>query len=212
MITNKQTWSASDLNLYILEIPEADRDYLFLLLYVDDLLIACQCRIQVNRVKKLVSEKYRMTDLGPARQFLTIGIHRSLSGDIHLSQKRCIDTIRQRFQKQNCNGVAKPMQSGIQLRRYDAQNEDSDKPDPDIQQLYPSLVRSLMYLMTATRPDLAYTVSTLIKFSSAPTSENFSTAKRVLQYLKQTRNLGLTYRHGSNTELIGYSDSDHAGD
>jgi hypothetical protein len=68
-----------------------------------------------------------MTDLGPARQFLSIGIHRSLSGDIRLSQERFIDTILQRFQMENCNGVATPMELGIQLRRYDAQNKDSDK-------------------------------------------------------------------------------------
>jgi hypothetical protein len=52
------TRSASDPNRYILEILEAEGSYFFLLLYVDDLLIACQCRIQVNRVKKLLSEKY----------------------------------------------------------------------------------------------------------------------------------------------------------
>jgi hypothetical protein len=74
-----------------------------------------------------------------------------------------------------------------------------------------------MYLMTATRPDLAYTVSTLSKFSSAPTDEHLSAAKRVLRYLKQTRKLGLTYSRGNsgsnvNPEPIGYSDSDHAGD
>jgi hypothetical protein len=65
--------------------------------------------------------------------------------------------------------------------------------------------------MTATRPVLAYTVSTLSNFSSATTSEHRSAAKRVLRYLTQTRNLGLTYSHVSNTELTGYSDSDHAG-
>jgi hypothetical protein len=46
------TRPASDTNLYILELIETEGGYLFLLLYLDDLLIACQCRIQVNRVKK----------------------------------------------------------------------------------------------------------------------------------------------------------------
>jgi hypothetical protein len=68
-----------------------------------------------------------MTDLGPAYQCLSIGIHRSLSRDVHLSQVRFIDTILQRFQMKNCNGVPTPMEIGIQLHRYNAQNEDSDK-------------------------------------------------------------------------------------
>lgn len=73
-----------------------------------------------------------------------------------------------------------------------------------------------MYLMAATWPDLAFTVSTFSKFNAAQTDEHVSATKPVLQYLKQTRKLGLTYSSNSgrngNLKLIGYSDSDHAGD
>jgi hypothetical protein len=54
-----------------------------------------------------------MTALGPACQFLSIEIHRSLSRDIHFSQERLIDTILQRYQMENCNGVVTPMELGI---------------------------------------------------------------------------------------------------
>ena len=203
--------STSDPNLYILSIPTSS--YLFLLLYIDDLLITCRYRDQVNRIKKLLSDNYRMTDLGPARQFLSIQIDRLPSGEICLSQERFVQTILQRFQMEDCNGVATPMESGIVLRRA----QSPDIQDPADQQLYQSLVGSLMYLMTATRPDLAYTVSTLSKFNSAPTDEHIFSAKHVLHYLKQTGKLGLTYspsdsRSSELPELIGYSDSDHAGD
>jgi len=203
--------STSDPNLYILSI--ANGGNLFLLLYVDDLLITCRYRDQVNRIKKLLSDNYRMTDLGPARQFLCIQIDRQLSGEIRLSQERFVKTILQQFQMEDCNGVATPMESGIVLQR--AQNPNIQ--DPADQQLYQSLVGSLMYLMMATRPDLAYTVSTLSEFNSAPTDEHIFAAKRVLRYLKQTGKLGLTYsstasRSYTLPKLIGYSDSDHAGD
>ena len=73
-----------------------------------------------------------------------------------------------------------------------------------------------MYLMTATRPDLAYTISTLSKFSSAPTTQHVQAAKRVLRYIKQTRKLSLTFRQGlgigEKLDLCGYCDSDWAGD
>ena len=203
--------STSDPNLYILTTPLGG--FLFLLLYVDDLLITCRCRDQVNRIKKLLSDNYRMTDLGPARQFLSIQIDRLFSGDIRLSQERFVQTILQRFQMGDCNGVATPMESGIVLQR--SQNPDIE--DQGDRQLYQSLVGSLMYLMTATRPDLAYTVSTLSKFNSGPTDKHLFAAKRVLRYLKQTGKLGLTYSTGNSRsyeipQLIGYSDSDHAGD
>jgi len=116
---------------------------------------------------------------------------------------------------ENCNGAVTPMEAGIQLwRAQDSIDQDSDEQDPKDRQLYQSLVGSLMYLMTATRPDLAYTVSMLSKFNSAPTNEHMSATKCILRYLKQTRKLGLTYS-GSNVgipKLIDYSDSDHAED
>jgi hypothetical protein len=84
--TIRFTRSTSDPNLYIL--VELVGGYLFLLLYMDDLLIANPCRAKVNPIKKLLSNKYRMTDLGLAHQFLSIGIYR-LPGSIHLSQEIC---------------------------------------------------------------------------------------------------------------------------
>jgi hypothetical protein len=87
---------------------------------------------------------------------------------------------------EDCNGVAAPMESGIQLQHA----QGSDEQDPgDRRLLYQSLVGSLMYLMTATRPNLAFTVSMLSKFNAVPTDEHVSAAKRALRYLKQTRKL-----------------------
>jgi len=91
----------------------------------------------------------------------------------------------------------------------------------DLHPEYQSLVGSLMYHMTATRPDLAYTISVLSKFNSSPTVQHLLQAKRVLQYIQQTKSLGLCYT-APNTpsessdrlspHLIGFSDSNWAGD
>ena len=69
-----------------------------------------------------------------------------------------------------------------------------------------------MYLMMGTRPDLAYTVSTLSKFSSNPTDNHFSAAKRVLRYLQSSSTLSLAFIMNHKSQLEGYSDSDWAGD
>jgi len=71
-----------------------------------------------------------------------------------------------------------------------------------------------MYLVIGTRPDLAYTVSALSQFSSQPTAQHMGILKQVLQYLKSTRNLTLTYKnlHASDVTLSGYSDFDYGGD
>ena len=58
---------------------------------------------------------------------------------------------------------------------------------------YQSMIGSLMYLVTRTTPDLAYTISFLAQFSSCPTEEHIKAAKHVFRYVNGTRNLGLFY-------------------
>lgn len=67
------------------------------------------------------------------------------------------------------------------------------------------MVGSLMYTMVETRPDIAFAVSVLSRYASNPTDTHIAAAKRVLQYLKKTPELGITYGKGDN--LIGYTDA-----
>ena len=78
---------------------------------------------------------------------------------------------------------------------------------------YQALVGSLMYAAIGSRPDIAYATQTLSQFSSNPGPAHWTAAKRVLQYLQGTQNLGITY--GGGEELIkatAYSDADWASD
>jgi hypothetical protein len=77
--------------------------------------------------------------------------------------------------------------------------------------IYQSMIGSLMYAMTQTRPDLAFAVSLLSRFAANPNLAHTKAAHRVLRYLKATRTLGITY-NGSKSGFFGYSDSDWAGD
>lgn len=67
--------------------------------------------------------------------------------------------------------------------------------------------------MTSTRPNLAYTKSTLSKFTAAPTQKHLTTAKQVLRYFSPTKNLGLTCTSNSgNDQPVRYRDTDWARD
>ena len=79
-------------------------------------------------------------------------------------------------------------------------------------EVYRSAVGSLLYVSTGTRPDIAFAVSMVAKFSSKPTKQHWQGVKRILRYLKGTADLGLLYRRSDAEELTGYSDSDWAGD
>ncbi|POM67315.1 LOW QUALITY PROTEIN: Integrase catalytic core protein [Phytophthora palmivora] len=85
--------------------------------------------------------------------------------------------------------------------------------DPSIP--YRELVGKLQYLVSCTRPDIVNAVRCLGRHAGSYTRENFSNAKRVLQYLRGTRNHGLVYRKSDaesaiKLQLCAYSDADHA--
>jgi hypothetical protein len=77
--------------------------------------------------------------------------------------------------------------------------------------MYRSIVGSLRYLVNS-RPDLAYSVGYISRFMEAPTTEHLADVKRVLRYIAGTLQFGCCYRRKKEAQLVGYSDSDLAGD
>ncbi|PKU77931.1 Retrovirus-related Pol polyprotein from transposon TNT 1-94 [Dendrobium catenatum] len=76
---------------------------------------------------------------------------------------------------------------------------------------YASAVGSLMYAQVCTRPDIAYIVGMLGRYLSNPGMDHWKAVKRVMRYLKRTRDFMLTYQRSDHLEIVGYSDSDFAG-
>ncbi|CAA7051374.1 unnamed protein product [Microthlaspi erraticum] len=76
---------------------------------------------------------------------------------------------------------------------------------------YASLVGSLMYAQVCTRPDISHAVGMLGRFQSNPGLAHWKAAKKVLRYLKGTRNNMLTYRKSTHPQMVGFSDSDFGG-
>jgi hypothetical protein len=76
---------------------------------------------------------------------------------------------------------------------------------------YASVVCNLMYVQVCTRLDIAFITGILGRYLSNPGMEHWKAAKRVLRYLKRTRNFMLTYRSSEQLEVIGYTDSDFGG-
>ena len=78
---------------------------------------------------------------------------------------------------------------------------------------YREIIGSLMYLAIGMRSDIAYAVSVLSRVLDRPTSNDWSTAKRILRYLKGTADVGIVYHvDGSPGSLVTFSDADYVGD
>ncbi|GJU49324.1 hypothetical protein Tco_1218879 [Tanacetum coccineum] len=76
---------------------------------------------------------------------------------------------------------------------------------------YRGMIGSLLYL-TASRPDIMFTVCLCARFQEDLKSSHLEAVKRIFRYIKGTTHLGLWYPKGTGIETIVYADSDHAGD
>ena len=76
--------------------------------------------------------------------------------------------------------------------------------------MYRSMIRSLLHV-TASRPDVMFSVCMCAKFQASPRESHLKATKRILRYLKHTQNIGLWYPKEAKFELVSYSNSDYAG-
>ncbi|TYK14596.1 Retrovirus-related Pol polyprotein from transposon TNT 1-94 [Cucumis melo var. makuwa] len=76
---------------------------------------------------------------------------------------------------------------------------------------YASIVGSLLYAQTCTRPDISFAVSMLGRYQSNLGMDHWKAAKKVLRYLQGTKDYMLTYKRSDHLEVIGYSDLDFVG-
>jgi hypothetical protein len=77
---------------------------------------------------------------------------------------------------------------------------------------YLSAIGALMYLANCTRPDIAFAVNLLARHSAAPTKRHWTGVKCILRYLNGTRDLGLFYKRGPNSNIIGYTNAGYLSD
>ncbi|XP_038985581.1 secreted RxLR effector protein 161-like [Phoenix dactylifera] len=144
-----------------------------------------------------------MTDIGLMVYYLGIEV-KQIEDGIFISQEGYAKEVLKRFKMDDSNSVSTSVECGVKLSRY----EDGEKVDSTF---FKSLVGSLRYL-TCIRPDILFGVGLVSRYMKAPTSSYLKVAKRILRYIKGTLNYGLFYSFVDNFTLVGYSDSDWAGD
>ena len=90
---------------------------ILLLLYVDGISVAypSNATATVKDIKAKLATKYKMTNLGAARQFLGIKIQGGGGGAISLCQRALIDSVLKRFRMENAHGASTPMDVHVKL-------------------------------------------------------------------------------------------------
>lgn len=196
--------SRSDPCLYSKELPNGRRMYL--LIYVDDMLVASADEKDISDLEKELSKKITLTSLGEVSHFLGVRVTKD-NGFYSLDQAAYIQKVANRFGLEKAKGSNIPIDAG-----YYRSREGSKKLVDN--RRYHSLVGALLYVTVNTRPDVAVSVSILSRQVSCPTEVDWTELKRVVRYLLKTSNykLRLATRRDGPMTLIGYSDADWSGD
>ena len=185
--------------------------FIFLVLYVDDILLASSDVGLLHETKRFLSRNFDMKDLGEASFVIGIKIHRDRSrGIVGLSQKAYIERVLSRFSMQNCAPGDAPIAKGDKLCLLQCPRTNVEKKEMESIP-YASAVGSLMYAQVCTRPDIAYAVGMLGRYLSNPGMDHWKAAKRVMRYLQRTKDFMLIYQRSDQLMVTGYSDSDFAG-
>jgi hypothetical protein len=173
--------------------------------YVDDLVITGPNSSSIQKFKAEMTKVFKMSDLGLLSYYLGIEVRQEAAG-ISLSQRSYAEKILGKSGMEDYNSCEVPMQVKTKL------SKESNSPQVNETE-YGSLIGSLRYLVN-TRPNLAFSVGYMSRFMEEPHEEHLAAVKQIVRYIAGTRNRGLFYARGNggSDELLGYSDSDMAGD
>lgn len=179
---------------------------LYLLLYVDDILIIGHDLGQIKAIKSRLSKEFKMTDLEEVSCFLGMKIQRDIDRRImRISQCRYLENLLERFNMSECKPISIPMECRLRLQKGE-ESQRTSKP-------YRELVGCLMYVTLTTRPDLFAAVNYCSQFQSCPTEEHWAHLKRILRYVKGSLDFGLKFEADDAAPVLAaFCDADWAND
>ncbi|CAI7754565.1 unnamed protein product, partial [Closterium sp. NIES-54] len=176
----------------------------YIIVYVDDLVFATADTEALALVKSELQKRHTCTDLGELRSYLGLQIPRDRARrTITLTQSHMVQHVLQRFGFTWSSAQATPLPTGHSLSAPPS-DESVELSGP-----YPELVGYLMYLMTCTRPDVAYPLGLLARYVAPGRHRkvHMDAAKRVLRYLCSTSGMGLVLGGRGDVVLTGHSDA-----
>ena len=189
--------------IFIKTFPDkTEKVMLLLLIWIDDIWVAYTRGSKRTTYDPFISaykKKYSIKEMGEIKLFIKIAVTRDrIKRTITLSQKTYVTEMVPNFVSNNllnpislpsspCDPVAKSDPYHELVAQY-ARNDYTPTKQPCL-----AAIASALYAACMTRPDIAYNVSLLCRFSSRPSPEAWHALVKVLQYLYKMRKRGITY-------------------
>lgn len=186
---------------YCLYVKSCD---LFLIIYVDDILIAGSSLTLVEEVISLLSSHFSIRIMDKIENF--IGLHLQVDREqLKIDQTSYIESCAQRFQVENAKPVKTPMEIKLDLSK-----SNSNKDNLCVLK-FPKLLGAVNYVMERSRPDVNFPVNALSRHTLSADEEKYRYLVRVLNYLNSTKELSLVYHSNQDAApLTAYSDASWA--
>ena len=178
------------------------------------MLIASKDKNEINKLKLSLKSEFEMKDLGEARRILGMEIERDRKHfELKLTQKEYIEKVLCRFSMENAKASNTPLPLHMKLSSKGSPILEEDKTYM-AKVPYASAVCSLMYAMVCTRPDIANAVGMVSRYMANPGKSYWEAVKLILRYLRGTSSHDLVFggSKAMDCKLVGYYDSDYAGD
>ncbi|BBG92302.1 transposable element gene [Prunus dulcis] len=153
-----------------------------LLLYVDDMLIACQDKSRIQDLNML-HEEFGMKDLGAAQKILGLEIQRDrTAGRIWISQAKYIQKVLEKFNMQEAKVVSTPLAAHFNLS---GQQCPKSKEEQQVMEKVPyaNAVGCLMYAMVCTLLDIAQAITVVSRYMANPGTQHWNAVKWIFGFL-----------------------------
>ncbi|CAM9215323.1 unnamed protein product, partial [Ectocarpus fasciculatus] len=197
----------SDICFYVLHL--AGGALVLLLLYVDDILLAATTVELLRRYSSLISKAFRVSSEGPLTSYLGFDLEIDLRAyRIYLLMDRFMEKAFKRFKLVPKQSVRTPLPENFQAALEEAEEAD-DQFVQDFQ--YREKIGCILYYMICMRPDIAYAVGLLARYSNKVSRSACAGVTQLLQYCHNTRSQRLVLG-GRRAYITAYCDSDWAGD
>jgi hypothetical protein len=152
---------------------------------------------------KRIGEKFVMKNLGGVKCYTGIDVE-NRDGKFFISQCRYIDQIVEEAKLKDAKDSKFPVDTGYYKQQGKLLNSN---------EVYRKLIGMLLYLSTQTRPDIAASVAILSKRVQDPRDNDLVEVRRVIRYLKGSRNLKLKLNDCHDIEnVFAFSDANWAED
>jgi len=185
---------------------------IIIIIYVDDILISAKMKNLIVQVTNQIKRRFQIEEFGDINYYLGITIKReSSTGNYFMNQKSYIEDLCKKFNISFSPTIDTPLP--FQFKYDEEEIHTFTTEEQAYVEKFPirQLIGAINYIALCTRPDISYAISLLARYQDKVNLSVCQAIIHLLKFLLNSKDHNIRFS-GSHITLVGYSDSDWAGD